>query len=339
MKAIRKGKSRGRQRIFCNDCKKKSVIDFSDSRENISIEITKQHLEGRSSIRIVSRQKIISKTTVNKHTHLITARSKNSQFIKEKFNPKWNGIISVDGKYVKVYDRIKKQTVSYCWICGIDCPTKDLPHYLLHDEEGKIDMVIFFQELKEMNYPLKVLISDDNHSILDATRFVFGDDFEFQLCTYHYMRKLESLIYPIKNDLLIETIRKIIHSRNSNIFYKRLCFLFNNKHCFLKNKIHREIFSDFQNHIEYLTTHIYYPEYIPNTNNEIENLFRQLNLRLKTIGRFNKYEYASNFLNAWALMRRFTPFTDCKHPNKHRNGKSPLELAGCEISGIDYLHL
>lgn len=39
------------------------------------------------------------------------------------------------------------------------------------------------------------------------------------------------------------------------------------------------------------------------------------------------------------IMRRFTPFTDCKHPNKHRNGRSPLELAGCDIFGIDYLNL
>ena len=112
-----------------------------------------------------------------------------------------------------------------------------------------------------------------------------------------------------------------------------------NKHCFLKDEKHRKIFADFQNHVEYLTTHVYYPEYIPNTSNEIENLFRQLNLRLKTIGRFNKYRYASDFLNTWALMRRFTPFTDCKKPNKHRNGKAPLELAGVYIKGIDYLKL
>lgn len=290
-------------------------------------------------MRIVSRQKSISKSTVNDHVHYLTAKTKDSQFIKEKFNPTWNGILSVDGKYIKVYDSIEKQTIKYCWICGIDFPTKDLPHYLLHDQEGKIDMVIYFKELQKLGYPLKVLISDDNHDILEAARFVYGDTFKFQLCTFHYMQKLERIIYPLKEDFLVELIRKIIHSRTPELFYRRLEFLLDNLHCFTKNKKQREIWTDFQNHLEYLSTHIYSPEYIPNTNNEIENLFRQLNLRLKTIGRFNKYKYASDFLNAWALMRRFTPFTDCKSPNKHRNGKAPLELAGCNISGVDYLRL
>lgn len=290
-------------------------------------------------MRIVSRRKKVARRIVNNYVHTITSQTRDSQFIKEKFNPNWNGVLSVDGKYVKVYDSIEKKTINYCFICGIDFPTKDLPHYLLHDEEGKIDMVIYFKELKKLGYPLKVLISDDNHSILEAARFVYGDTFEFQLCTFHYMRKLESFVFPLKDDFLVELIRRIIHSRKPEIFYRRLTFLFDNRHCFLKDKKHREIFADFQNHIEYLATHIYSPEYIPNTSNEIENLFRQLNLRLKTISRFNKYKYAADFLNAWALMRRFTAFTDCKFPNKHRNGKAPLELAGCDISGVDYLKL
>jgi transposase-like protein len=290
-------------------------------------------------MRIVARQKTISKMTVNRHVHLFTAKAKDSSSVKEKFNPNWNGILSVDGKYVKVYDSVLRKTVNYCWICGIDFPTKDLPHYLLHDEEGRIDMVIYFKELKRLGYPLKVLISDDNHEILEAARFVYGNDFQFQLCTFHYMRKLESFIHPAKNYFLVESIRGIIHSRKPESFYRRLTFLFDNKHCFLKGPLQRKIFADFQEHLEHLATHIYSSEYIPNTSNEIENLFRQLNLRLKTIPRFNKYRYASDFLNAWALMRRFTPFTDCKKPNKHRNGKAPLELAGVDISGIDYLKL
>lgn len=290
-------------------------------------------------MRIISRRKGISKRIVNDRVHAVTENIKGSDFIKRKFDPEWHGVLSVDGKYVKVYDSIEKKTISYCWICGIDYPTKDLPYYLLHDEEGRIDMVIYFRELKRMGYPLRVLISDDNHEILAAARFVYGDDFVFQLCTFHYMKKLDSIVYPIKKDFLIDLIRKIIHSRKPEIFYKRLEFLMDNKHCFLKTEKHRRIFADFLGHIESLTTHIYYPERIPNTSNEIENLFRQLNLRLKTIGRFNKYKYASDFLNTWALMRRFTKFTDCKKHNKHRNGSAPLELAGCSIEEIDYLKL
>jgi len=290
-------------------------------------------------MRIVSRRKSISRKTVNKYVHEVTANLKDSKFIQEKFNPEWHGILSLDGKYIKIYDRLDKGTVKHCWICGIDFPTKDLPHYLLSEEEGKIDLVIYFRELKKMGYPLKALISDDNHNILDAARFVYGNDFKFQLCVHHYMEKIESWVLPDENDFLVELIRKIINSQNPKELHRRLVILIRNRHCILKRKCHEEIFKDFMCHLEYLTTHIYYPEYIPKTNNEIENLIRQLNLRLKTIGRFNHYKYASDYLNAWALMRRFTPFTDCRKPNRHRNGKAPLELAGCNIRGVDYLNL
>ncbi len=294
------------------------------------------HLEDRTSMRGIARQQHITKKYVNDAIHSVTQKSKDPLFIKERFHPKWHGILSVDGKYIKTYDRFEHKTHHYCWIVGIDYPTKDLPYYILHDEKGKIDMVIFFQKLKELNYPLKVLISDDNHAIYDAAKHVYGNTFQFQLCTFHYMRKIETMIQT--NDFLVERIRRIIHIRDKELLYKNIEWLFTHKHLF-KNSPHKEIFTDFQNHLEHLITAIYYPTFIPRTNIEIENLFRQVNIRLKTMGRFHNYTYAQNYLNTWALMRRFTPFTDCRKPHKYRNGKAPLTLAGCDITNIDYLSL
>lgn len=294
-------------------------------------------------MRLVAREKNISTRTINNTIHFVTSQIKDSKFIKEKFNPLWSGVLTVDGKSIKIYDHYLKETVKMVWICGIDFHTKDLPHYLLFDEEGKIDLVVFFKELKQFGYPLKVLISDDNHEILAAARFVYGDTFVFQLCVHHYINKLKLLFLPSslqdRNDDLIELIKMIINSENKETFFRRLEFLMRNKHCFTKQRFRQIIFDDFLKHLESLITYIYYPEYIPKTNNEIENLFRQLNQRLKTIGRFYHHRYAADFLKAWALMRRFIPFTDCKKPNQHQNGKAPLELAGCNIEGIDYLKL
>lgn len=290
-------------------------------------------------MRIIARRKQIDKFTVNNYVHRVYAGAKDSLFVKKRFDPAWGGILSVDGKYIKVFDPVDRKTFNYCWICGIDYPTKDLPHYLLHDQEGKIDLVIYFRRLKELDYPLKVLISDDNHEILEAARLVYGDSFVFQLCVKHYLNKLTRWVYLAKTDPLIELIRKIILAPNLNEAKKELKYLTDQRYELVKTRIQQQIYLDFKEHIKYLTTYLKYPEYIPRTNNEIENLFRQLNLRLKTIGRFNSWQYATSFLNAWALMRRFTPFTDCRKPNQKRNGKAPLELAGCQIKGIDYLKL
>lgn len=290
-------------------------------------------------MRIVARRKTVSLKTVNNYAHQIYAKTQDSLFIKDKFKPQWGGILSIDGKYIKVFDHTGKKTMNYCWICGIDYPTKDLPHYLLHDEEGKIDLVIYFKRLKELSYPLKVLISDDNHEILAAARFVYGDDFVFQLCVKHYLEKIIRWIYPAKTDPLIELIRRIILAPDINSAREELAYLSEYRYAVVTAKIQKQIYLDFKEHLPHLTTYLKYPEYIPRTNNEIENLFRQFNLRMKTIGRFYHWRYAANFLQAWALMRRFTPFTDCRKPNQKRNGKAPLELAGCDIKGIDYLNL
>lgn len=303
------------------------------------IAIAQAHLEERSSMRIVARRKSVSLKTINNYIHQAYAQVKDSLFVKERFQPAWGGILSVDGKYVKVYDRMGKKTFNYCWICGIDYPTKDLPHYLLHDEEGKIDLVIYFKRLKELDYPLKVLISDDNHEILAAARFVYGETFVFQLCVKHYLEKITNWIYPAKADPLITQIRRIILAADLATARQELNHLSLYRYDLVKTRIQRQVYLDFKNHMKYLATYLKYPEYIPRTNNEIENLFRQLNLRLKTIGRFYHWRYAANFLSAWALMRRFTPFTDCRKPNQKRNGYAPLELAGCQIKNIDYLNL
>lgn len=49
------------------------------------------------------------------------------------------------------------------------------------------------------------------------------------------------------------------------------------------------------------------------------------------------YDTAKKYLTAWSLSRRFTPFTDCRH--KEKNHKAPLELASCDIEGLNYLDL
>jgi hypothetical protein len=91
-----------------------------------------------------------------------------------------------------------------------------------------------------------------------------------------------------------------------------------------------------------LTTHFRYAGrfFVPRYNNDAENLFRQVNLRLKSWNMFRNKRNAEHYLAAWALSRRFTKFTDCKRGmNKLKNGKAPLELAGVSIDGIDYLSL
>ena len=88
--------------------------------------------------------------------------------------------------------------------------------------------------------------------------------------------------------------------------------------------------------------------FLPYTNNQLENLIKQYERRLKTIEGFGKNKQAiEGYLNLMAICYCFSarggsasgrkPHTDCKDRNKYKNGKSPLELAGFSTKGIDWV--
>lgn len=107
-------------------------------------------------------------------------------------------------------------------------------------------------------------------------------------------------------------------------------------------RVRKLIINSINKHLFLLTTHFRFHDqyYVPRYNNDVENLFKQLSLRLKSWNMFRNKGNAEHYLKTWALARRFTKFTDCRGDmNRLKNGKAPLELAGISIKGIDYLNL
>lgn len=349
------------QRFFCKVCNS----SFTAGRDHSSIsgkykrKITKDNLE-RGSHRILGRRYKHSKNTITKIIHEVVENTATSFDIAKKLKPEWSGTLSVDGKFIKAFDWYvktlkKKHNLSddelhalhrKVWLCGIDYETGDLPHSALADSENRIDLILFYKQLKKNGYILQNLVSDGSPEILYAARKVYGNDFVFQLCIRHFLEGLKRLMIEKESEqnipqseTLIKDIQIIIQAKTLDIAEKNLELLKTKKH-FYKTNIQKIILQQFKEKFDSLMSHLCYPERnIPHTNNDIENLFKQLNLNIKSIGRFNKFWNAYHYLNAWALKRRFTKFTDCKGRRKHRNGKAPLELAGCDIEGLDYLNL
>jgi len=314
--------------------------------------IIKESLE-RSSMRILKRRYGIGKNQIMKIIHVLAAKVKDSVWIAANFPLNWSGTLVFDGKVIRVYDKLSKQLKGKIsdneliwlnkktWLCGIDYGTGDLPHYELADEEGKIDLVMYFRTLKEIGYPLRILVCDGNPDTPSAAKHVFGENIIIQLCTRHFVEALKRRAGDeIKNEntlKIITLIQRIIEADNLEIAGEYLCRLNNISR---KTKTEKELIEYFKINAKKLTAHLLHPELkIPHTTNDIENLFKQLNLRLKSISRFHHWKYAGDYLKAWALLRRFTPFTDCRKKRRHRNGKAPIEIAGADITGIDCLKL
>ena len=304
-------------------------------------EVVKESLE-RASVRILSRRYGAGKRQIMNMVHKVVESTKDSVWIAKHFPLNWSGTLVFDGKVVRVYDRLSKMWMNKkTWLCGIDYGAGDLPHYDLGDDETKIDLVIYFRTLKEIGYPLRVLVCDGNADIPSAARHVFGESIIVQLCTRHFVESLKrharDQINQSNAQRIICTIQRIIEADDLETAGK---FLEQLKQVRGKTKIENELTSLFKKHAAQLTAHLLHPELdIPHTSNDIENLFRQLNLRLKTIGRFYQWQYARDYLKAWALLRRLTKFTDCRNGRRWRNGKAPIEIAGADIAGIDCLKL
>ena len=295
-----------------------------------------------------------------KIVHRVTAKLATSAEVARRFLPCWSGVLVFDGKVIRVYDRLATRLRSGAfskdelhwlhkmrWLCGVDHGTGDLPHYALAESESQIDLVIYFEQLKSLKYPMKAVVCDGNRDIPRAAHFVFGDDLVIQRCTRHFLEDLRAILPPEKEvgedvrsrlEQLIIAIKSVIESHDLPTAAARFEALPDIRR--VRNPVARTMLAMFHEAKKELTAHLTHPELkLPHTSNDAENLFKQLMLRIKTIGRFFHHRYAGDYLNAWALLRRFTIFTDCKGERKYRNGHAPLELTGCEIKNIDPLKL
>lgn len=345
-------------RIACGRCSfigSLRLLGNIREQEDICLQMTKESLE-RASLRTLGRRYGKSKNTVLKIIRRVTSGLPNSTAIHQKLLPLWSGVLVLDGKVVRVYDKLttklKRSSLSddelrwmnkMRWLCGIDHGTGDLPHYALAKEESRIDLVMYFQALQQMEYPLNAVVCDGNPEIPHAAKFVFGNAIVIQRYTRHFLEDLRKLLPTEEDDpkererltQLIGRIKSIIEADGIEDMMERFNALKRDRSKY-RSPIAKRMLKMFLSIKEDLCAHLLHPELqLPHTSNDIENLFKQLNLRLKSLGRFFHQEYARDYLNAWALLRRFTKFTDCRNGRRQRNGKAPLTLAGCDITNID----
>lgn len=166
----------------------------------------KNHLN-RNSYRILEDEEKISKKAACKLVNQSTEELIHSNELTKLLKPQnYCGILLIDGKYVPVKEtseekipgfvprsakrrgKTKKGLVAV--VC-IDYLTHDIPAYEVCLSENSFDMRKIFVELKEMNYPLKILICDETMGqIAEVVREVFPEVI-IQICLTHYSKTIE----------------------------------------------------------------------------------------------------------------------------------------------------
>lgn len=161
----------------------------------------------RNSYRTLEDEKGISKKTACKVVNQATEELIHSNDLTQILNPKnYCGILLIDGKYIPVKEtgeekdpgfvprsakrrgKTKKGLVAV--VC-IDYLTHDIPIFDVCLSENSFDMRQIFLKLKEMKYPLKILICDETMGqIAEGAKEVFPEVI-IQLCLTHYSKSIE----------------------------------------------------------------------------------------------------------------------------------------------------
>jgi len=235
-----------------------------------------------------------------------------------------SGILIMDGKYIKV--RGYKQKIPF--IYGVDYETHDILFGIVAPAEDETSFLIFFKTLKELNYPLRVVVADDRTSLPLALKQVFPE-VPLQLCLNHYLENIRNLLH-IRTD---ETHRHFFNSLKKHIFGEY-------EHDKTLNKALHHVWDErgenmpirqailLQIHKRRKELFVYKTiSNCPDNTNLIELFNSHFNARLKSLKGFKTKEHTKLWLNGLLIRRRTKPFTDCRLKFKHLNGKCSLEVS------------
>lgn len=241
---------------------------------------------------------------------------------------KFQGVLLVDGKYVKVKKQDRKIPVLY----GVDYATHDIPHYRLSQAEDYLTCKKFFESLKLTSYVLQAIVCDDNQNIYTAAQYVYPSAV-VQLCHLHFLRTMRPLLdFETSNhhQLFFQLLCKLlIHKRSREDFERKATKLVT---AFSFDDVCSSILIELSRKQPLLQGYLLHKG-TPTTTNLIESYNSHLEARVRPLKGFESFKHANLWLNGYFLKRRTQKFTDCSRQFRRLNGKTSLELT--KKPGID----
>lgn len=232
---------------------------------------------------------------------------------------KFHGIIVVDGKFVKTGSYDNKIPFLY----GIDYATHDIPTFVLAPSESYLAWLKYFKSLRLLNYPLKMVVADDNENIRKALFDVYPNAY-FQLCTNHFKENIRKSLktrtdptyQPFMSD--IQTLFK--HKRSIDDFNRVAKNILRK---YINDALCVSVMLDIERKKNILLGY-HNIKGTPRTNNIIESFNSHFQQRFKSKKGYQSFKHAYVWINALILRRRFKKFTDCKGKFRRLNGKSSV---------------
>lgn len=334
------------QRWWCHECDWVFTPPGNHGRYAPEVAIEAAHLyfdqeaSYRATARALSRRchTHIPRMAVFRMADTLGANCKTPLEISLALQPRWSGYLLVDT------DALSIAGVQWHLLLGVDAGTQDVMHAVLahrEDEAAFRDLLQPFQPLQErrLAYPLHGLTSDMD----PALRQVLSADWPtlpHQYCTIHFLRWMELNmkfrlhgIAKKTRETMLDQLRSLLYAptlaRAQEVYQRLLADQVRWKRAGLAS-----VLANLQEHFDNLTLHHPYPG-MPQDTNIAEGIIRQLDRKLTDLNGFQTPETAWHSLKMQIMRYRFKRFTDSRYTD--HNGKSPLELAGVDTKGIDWV--
>lgn len=339
-------KPQGVQRWYCKDCRRPFTPERSASETaTYTLEIYEKaamlYFDQSAAYRAVARelQRMGISIDAKQCWVLVQTLAQNCKApweVSMELRPKWSGFIGVDADHLKVADHWEAP------ILGVDIDTLDIPHLILAEHEDAPNWLHFFLVLKHIGYPFQGVVSDGDPSIESAVRLVCPG-IPQQLCVKHFLdglhrylryksshgrgtwrivERFETMAHDCLYALTLPEVRLRLTMIQVDPDFKR---------------IHLEdAIAMLERDFDRLTRHFAHPG-LPRTNNVTEGTIRKLDRRLTPMDSLASHQTAWNVLKMLTLHTRFRILTDCRPPHQHRNGQSPLQLAGIDTQQLHWI--
>jgi Transposase, Mutator family len=334
------------QRFSCRGCNTSFTSERKAARRRagfsdaVVMEAVRLYVQGLSSYRVLACMlgqrlgRSVSRFTLNGWVSELGGRAKTPLEVSKELAPTWGGFLGIDGKVIFV------RGARHCLLIGVDHPTQDIVHALVVEVETADGLVRLATEARlDAGHPLSGVLADLGPGFVNAHRDHFGAT-PFQACRVHFDRRLDSDIpksqWSAKAPLYAELkarVREVLYASTFDEAGRLLGALTQDRARF-KGIGKYDTIRTLERNFDVYTAHHHTPG-LPADNNVTENVIKQLNKKLRLMEGFESLESAECYVRLLVGCYRFKRFTDsCRRTD---NGKAPLELAGVDIGGRDWL--
>jgi len=332
-------KRKRRKRWYCNDCHR-TFTPYqkpSDQLSSLAYQAAELYYDSKASYRDVARKLGIHRSTAYRLIAGVSNNCKGPEQVNAELKPRWSGYLIVDGDAIDVGSGKK------LLLLGVDSHSQDILYARLVNREDGASWTRFIGDIQHiLGYTPPGVVSDGFPALIQGVRTVYPQC-PRQLCVRHFEKDLSHLLryrfiqkrgHWRQNKRLLIAVHRLLYAHSLTGAQRQL------EAILVDSGFHQAGFSGIIRHIKkqfpHLVTHHHYAS-MPRTNSIIEGVISRLDERIDPADGYGSQQTCWATLKMLIMWYRFKQFTDCRKNNRHKNGKSPIQLAGVDTANINWI--